>query len=136
VEPFFRAPEFSATGGLGLSRPAALAPTEPVFGFWQTNMLDPLPQGTYRLRFHLALDPLPQGAFHPELRIRAFRSDNARSSMAVAAHLEEDRPLPPSVDVLWTSDGITPWRVAVDMISVIPGQASGYRVTSIEVLAP
>lgn len=136
VEPFFRAPEFFAVGGLGLARPALLAPTEPVFGFWQTGELDALPEGTYRLRFHLALDPLPEGARHPELRIRAFRADNARSAMGVAAHLEADKPLPAFLDVLWTSDGATPWRIAVDMISVIPGQASGYRVTAIEALAP
>ncbi|CAN5413655.1 hypothetical protein BH09SUM1_BH09SUM1_28400 [soil metagenome] len=130
IEPFYDAPDFDDANGLKLSLATNPAVT---FGAWQTAPLDAAPVGKWKLRFFVtqnrnAADRLP------ELRIRAFRADNTKNSIGGAADvgaLPTSSGYPAYVEVPWTSDGVSQWRVAIDMIAADPGMRGGFTISNI-----
>jgi hypothetical protein len=125
----FDAPIFSDDDlGLGLY---VNDPTR-TFGYWQTiNQLYPLPAGRYSLKIFISPDPSSISGRYPEMRIRVFQGDNSLSKMAVFAQVSTDTAVPPYIEVVWNSDGVSPWRVAIDMLSFVPDYDGGYLITNI-----
>lgn len=125
----FDAPIFSDDElGLGLY---VNDPTR-TFGYWQTiNQLDALPAGRYSLKIFISPDPSSISGRYPEMRIRVFQGDNSLSKMAVFAQVSTDTAVPPYVEVVWNSDGVSPWRVAIDILSFVPDYDGGYLITAI-----
>lgn len=124
----FDPPAFSTTGGLRIA--IAFAPGN-TFGFWQTAPLDPPVKGQNKLT--LALTPTDTGAGkrHPELRVRVLREDNTMSSMCLVAQTSADQAMPSTASVSWESDGMSRFRVAIDLLSFAADQEGGYLVTSV-----
>ena len=132
VSPF-APPFFDAEDGLIIG---SFANPENTFGFWQTSReLAALPIGRYRIRMELATLPATEGARRPELRVRLFNADNTLSRFALLANPIPGDTAPTFLNVLWESDGTTPWRIALDLLSFQPDIQGGYRITAISVSA-
>jgi hypothetical protein len=126
--PFLQAPIFDEEFGLALyvSDPNA------TFGYWQTRkQLNSLPAGRYSLIIHLLADPTNIDGRYPEMRIRVFQGDNSLSKMSVFAQVTPETETPSYIEVVWQSDGVSPWRVAIDLLSFVPDYEGGYSVFSV-----
>lgn len=128
ISPPFTAPSFASNGGL------VITTNDPAngFGFWQTrNLLTAPAAGRYRVRITLAGTSIAAGKRHPEIRARVFRGDNRLSCMGLVAETTSGQGYLSPIDIDWTSDGTTPWRVAIDMLSFASDVAGGVTVSSI-----
>jgi hypothetical protein len=127
----YTAPDFTTPAGeLGLAIPNG---GSEVFGFWQTrSTLAPVPAGTYILKVHVAWDAA-ESATVPDVRVRVFEADNAANHMThTVDRTALGKELPSVIDTVWTSDGSSEWRVAIDLLSFVDGQAGGFRILGVE----
>ncbi|MCC6548360.1 hypothetical protein IT570_14470 [Candidatus Sumerlaeota bacterium] len=128
--PTFVAPTFSNdASGLGEAIPNG---ADSVFGFWQTRLpLAPLPAGTYKLTVHLEWNKTT-GVQAPDVRLRVFEADNAKNSMThTVDRTSAGKQLPEEVSAVWTSDGTSEWRVAVDLLGFASPQAGSFKVVHV-----
>jgi hypothetical protein len=71
--------------------------------------------------------------FAPSVRIRPFEIDHSTNWMTQAVDWHaRTKELPAYLDTVWTSDGETPWMVALDLIGIGESLAGGVTVTRIE----
>jgi hypothetical protein len=124
----FDAPVFDDQLGLELY----VSDPNRTFGYWQTkSMLNAPAAGRQAIRIYLTpSNPAGTGRF-PELRIRVFKGDNSESKMAIFAQTTPTTNVPEFIEVVWESDGVTPWRLAIDLLSFVPDYAGGYIITDI-----
>ncbi|MCB2155327.1 VCBS repeat-containing protein [bacterium] len=127
----FTAPDFSESAeGLGLS---IASNPDGTFGAWYTREpLDPLPAGRYLIRAHIAESAHVDSRRHPEVRLRVYHATNERSVMSVAPEIVSGQGLSDVVEVIWQSDGISQWRVALDLLSFASDLEGGFTVTKLE----
>lgn len=132
---FGTAPGFS-TPGASAGSALVLSVNDPsnTFGYWQTKELSSLAEGKYRIRFQLDPGSIPGGTRRPEVRARVFRADNRVSAMSVAAETGAGVGYANSfVDVIWYSDGASPWRMATDILAFGSDIRGSVRVTGISI---
>ncbi len=121
IDPF-DASDPVTDGGLGFT---LLEPAN-TFCFWQTSaLLDPLPEGVHRLEFSINAS-ISEGETFPEFRTRILTESPQEALTFVTSDFSIDSSK--SVTVLWKSDGVTPWRVALDLISFDAGNGGSIVV--------
>jgi hypothetical protein len=125
----FSLPGFGTREGLELSSAAAGVD---VFGYWQTRLaLDPLPAGRYRIRAKVR--PTEGGSPEfAELRLRAFTEAPYRTAMTVSDHFALGNRR--NMSVFFDSDGVSPWRLAIDLLDVEATRGGALRIESIVVI--
>lgn len=112
----------------------------PRFGYFETKeAMAPLPPGAYMIKFQVGM--LISDA-SPDLRIRVFSENGLYQSMASAAKGElapARRPTDSSfnnnnvVEVFWRSDGITPWKTAIDVLAFRPKQEGYFVIGKVDI---
>jgi len=102
------------------------------FAFYQTReSFQPLSAGLHFLRLTLRQDRAI-GTLLPDCRVRVFTQDNTISYSALYTEAAGGT-LPTVLDVPFVSDGVWPFRVAIDLMCFDQRMFGGWTVTGIEV---
>ncbi len=101
------------------------------FAFYQTrDSFPPLTEGLHLIRVHLEPDTAP-GFLLPDIRCRVFHADNSISFFSLFTEASGDS-LPTVIEVPYLSDGVSPFRVALDILAFDSRMLGGWTVTAIE----
>lgn len=128
------APFLAATAG-NLHLEVPLNDSLPRFGYLETReSLAPLPPGGYIINFRTF-------SGGTTMRLRVSTEDGLYQSMASVAKgryapaskdpLHPDESGGSHVELMWRSDGVTPWRIAVDQLAFMPGEYGKILVSDI-----
>lgn len=115
----------------GLSFTIVAPPLTGNFGYYQTRAsMAPLAQGVHVLRVHLT--PLRiYSHLLPDIRIRVFNADNSISYFALMTE-SSGRTHAPVFDVPFMSDGVSDFRIAIDLLALDKRMNGGWIVSRLE----
>ncbi len=108
-------------------------PPKQFFAFYQSReSFPPLPPGLHVLRLHIQHHREP-GFLVPDVRCRVFHADNSIAYFTLCTEIPGGI-LPTVVDVPFLSDGVSPFRIAFDLLAFDSRMLGGWSVTNAELL--
>ncbi len=126
----FTSPGFKLTSKPQIKK---ISEAESVFGFLETsNLLRPLASGDYQVTF--SIEPIVESEdfFLPEFRFRLYTEDGLKQKFKAIAVKPGELP-PTKLTVDWESDGISNWRMAVDLLSFGQPHSGGIRIKGVSI---
>jgi hypothetical protein len=115
----------------GLSFTIVAPPYTGNYGYYQTRAsMPPLPAGVHVLRVHLVPIRLLNHLL-PDIRVRVFHADNSISFSTLMTEAA-GRPHSPALDVPFLSNGVSDFRIAIDLIAFDKRMNSGWIVSGLE----
>lgn len=134
-EPCIQVPPYDAIYLLdapeGLSFLIVAPPGTGNYGYYQTRVsMPPLSAGAHVLRVHLAPIRVPDHLL-PDIRVRVFNADNSISYATLMTEAS-GRTHCSVLEVPFMSDGVSDFRIAVDLIALDKRMSGGWTISKME----